>query len=107
LGKLVTNLLLTGYKTNKKGDYNGRSFILLLLLPIRILGFIDIGRRTMGQMLTNLQALASDNLIKVDVLSGDDIETWHREFPDPTNPSVDEWDGCGLGAEAWYDGFET
>jgi hypothetical protein len=60
-----------------------------------------------GQMIASLQALVSDNLTNVDVLSGDDIETWHREFPDPTNPSVDEWDGCGLGVEAWYDGFES
>jgi hypothetical protein len=60
-----------------------------------------------GQMISSLQALASDNLTKVDVLSGDDIETWHREFPDPTNSALDEWDGCGLGAEAWYDGFES
>jgi hypothetical protein len=60
-----------------------------------------------GQMITSLQDLASDNLTNVDVLSGDDIETWHREFPDPNNPAIDEWDGCGLGAEAWYDGFQS
>jgi hypothetical protein len=50
-----------------------------------------------GQMLTNLQALVSDNLAKVDVLSGDDIETWHREFPDPNNPSTDEWTAVAWG----------